>query len=388
MQQQSCAGTLADLPSIALYFTAGSSDKEYHAQVQEKEGGYVVNFQYGRRGSALKAGAKTATPVSLEEALAIYNSLVEEKTGKGYSPSQSGVAFEGTDKAGQVTGVALQLLNAVPEQRVPSLIANPSWMAQQKYDGERRSVRCLRADNSCDVQGINRKGLAVALPQPVVQAAMAIGFDFVIDGEIVGNKVYAFDILELGGEDLRSRSAEDRYLVLLGLAPLLEKHRDAIEVAPCAFSAQEKQSLFDRLKEANQEGVVFKEIHSPYEPGRPANDGNALKFKFCESATLEVAGVNGGKRSVEMRGYDEQGQPRALGNVTIPPNFPIPQEGALIEVRYLYAYENGSLFQPVYLGERFDQDLSACTLSQLKYKADHANVEVEEAVTSSKRMRP
>ena len=48
---------------------------------------------------------------------------------------------------------------------------------------------------------------------------------------------------------------------------------------------------------------------------------------------------------------------------------PIPAAGAIIEVRYLYAYPGGSLYQPVYLCRRDDVALSACTLAQLKYKA-------------------
>jgi len=44
--------------------------------------------------------------------------------------------------------------------------------------------------------------------------------------------------------------------------------------------------------------------------------------------------------------------------------------GAVIEVRYLYAYRGGSLFQPTYLGLRDDIEVDACLLSQLKYKKE------------------
>jgi len=37
-------------------------------------------------------------------------------------------------------------------------------------------------------------------------------------------------------------------------------------------------------------------------------------------------------------------------------------------VRYLYAYEGGSLFQPTYLGQRADLEAGDCVKSQLKYK--------------------
>lgn len=46
------------LPKVSLYFKEGGSDKEYHAEIVAVEGGNVVNFRYGRRGSALTAGCR------------------------------------------------------------------------------------------------------------------------------------------------------------------------------------------------------------------------------------------------------------------------------------------------------------------------------------------
>ena len=58
-----------------------------------------------------------------------------------------------------------------------------------------------------------------------------------------------------------------------------------------------------------------------------------------------------------------------VGNVTIPPNAAIPRIGNILEVRYLYCYRAGSLFQPCFLGVRDDLDASACVVKQLKYRA-------------------
>jgi bifunctional non-homologous end joining protein LigD len=58
-----------------------------------------------------------------------------------------------------------------------------------------------------------------------------------------------------------------------------------------------------------------------------------------------------------------------VGNVSIPPKAPIPQAGEIVEVKYLYAHEGGSLYQPVYLGRREDLTLEACGVGQLKFKA-------------------
>ena len=77
--------TATDLKTASLYFTNGSSDKEYHARIEEKDGGFVVNFAYGRRGASLTTGTKTQTPVAYDKALAIFDKLVREKMSKGYS---------------------------------------------------------------------------------------------------------------------------------------------------------------------------------------------------------------------------------------------------------------------------------------------------------------
>lgn len=73
------------MKNVDLFFKEGSSNKEYHLQLDEVKGGFIVNFQYGRVGNALQVGTKTPTPVTLEEAEKIYNKILKEKTGKGYS---------------------------------------------------------------------------------------------------------------------------------------------------------------------------------------------------------------------------------------------------------------------------------------------------------------
>ncbi len=107
-----------------------------------------------------------------------------------------------------------------------------------------------------------------------------------------------------------------------------------------------------------------------YTAGRPNSGGPQLKFKFHETASFIVTKVNG-KRSVSLMLFDGD-KVIPVGNVTIPPNHTVPQVGAIVETRYLYAYLGGSIFQPVYLGVRDDIRPGECQLSQLKYKAEPA----------------
>jgi hypothetical protein len=61
------------MESITLYFREGSSDKVYSASIDPKDGGHVVNFAYGRRGSTLNTGTKTPAPVDYQAANTVFD---------------------------------------------------------------------------------------------------------------------------------------------------------------------------------------------------------------------------------------------------------------------------------------------------------------------------
>ena len=86
------------------------------------------------------------------------------------------------------------------------------------------------------------------------------------------------------------------------------------------------------------------------------------------TASVLVVAQNGGKRSVLVSVRDAAGTLIEVGNVTIPANQDMPKPDTVVEVEYLYAYPSGSLFQPVYRGERDDIPPQECTLDQLKLK--------------------
>ena len=68
-----------------LVYREGSSDKVYEVDLCEVgAGSYVVNFRYGRRGTRLKEGVKTVSPVPLPDAEKVFQDLVNSKTKKGY----------------------------------------------------------------------------------------------------------------------------------------------------------------------------------------------------------------------------------------------------------------------------------------------------------------
>jgi len=348
--------------NVTLHLREGTSDKIYQASLEQKDGGFVVNFAFGRRGATLQTGTKTAAPVPYEKAKALYDKLIREKMGKGYTPGPDGTPYSHTDNEDRDTGVRCQLLNAVDEKDAARLIDDPAYWLQEKLDGK----RILMRTEGGKATGINRKGLAVGLPEPILTAAKALGRSCLLDGECVGDTLHVFDVLELDGTDQRPLPYSQR---LKQLTVLLATVRGkGICLVETAMARANKRILFEKLKKEQREGVVFKDCAAPYTPGRPASGGSQLKHKFYATASLIVAKVND-KRSVALELYANKKERVEAGNVTIPPNLPIPKEGAVVEVRYLHAFkESGRLYQPIFLGVRDDIEASACTTAQLKYR--------------------
>ena len=349
--------------STSLYYRAGSSDKEYHIHLQGQGDGFVVNTAFGRRGSTLSTGTKTSAPVSYDTALQIFERLVQEKQAKGYTQGANGTPYQNTANARQVTGLLPQLLNPVDEAGAARLVSDRRWAMQEKQDGKRLLLR----KQAGVITGSNKLGLTVGVPETVGHTALHdVPGDFVLDGEAIGDYLHAFDLLFLNGEDLRSQPYERRYPALLNLlAGGRPKH---IKLVAGWVDPRDKAAWLLTLQRKKAEGVVFKLLTAPYTPGRPNSGGPQLKHKFVATLSAVVAQVNA-QRSVGLSLLNHEGwQP--VGNVTIPPNHPVPQVGAVVETRYLHAYRDGSLYQPVYLGERSDVRQDECVCSQLKFKRD------------------
>jgi bifunctional non-homologous end joining protein LigD len=349
------------MEQTTLYYRQGSSDKVYQTTIAPQDGGYVVQFAYGRRGTTLQTGTKTQAPVPYNEAKHIFDKLVTEKTAKGYTPGEDGTPYQHTDREKLASGVLPQLLNAIEPEDGARLTTDPAWSVQEKFDGRRMLVR-KHADG---IDGINRNGLIVALPEPVVHAAAELPGPFVLDGECIGDTLVVFDVLELHGADWRERPYRDRLFALMQLVPA---HGPRLRSPETAFEMAHKVEFIERLRRDEREGVVFKKLNAPYCAGRPASGGDALKLKFYETASFIVGKVNA-RRSVGLLLFDGD-KIKPAGNITIPPNHEIPRTGQVIECRYLYAFrESGSIYQPVYLGVRDDIRAEECTTDQLKFKS-------------------
>lgn len=98
------------IKQTVLHYQDDRSDKVYEVDLCEVAADqYVVNFRYGRRGSNLRDGTKTAMPVTRVEAERVFDKLVASKVNKGYRSTggaSAGAAAAGGADAGAGAGAA------------------------------------------------------------------------------------------------------------------------------------------------------------------------------------------------------------------------------------------------------------------------------------------
>ncbi|UNC16226.1 hypothetical protein FE249_18400 (plasmid) [Acidiphilium multivorum] len=350
--------------SISLRNQEAGSDKVYNITLRPDGDLWRVDYQNGRYGSSLVSGTKTASPVAYAEAAEIATSLLVSKLKGKYRP----MAMPGAESAPVYvepndTGVRPHLLSAIGKDDLGVYLSDPTFMAQEKKDGHRRFIR---HNPETGTTGINRRGLAVGLPRIMVDVFAEFPIAFLIDGEMVGETFWAFDLLEHGGDDLRPMGAANRYRRLESLYEVMFRNPAFREIGfnliDTAWGERNKTELLQRVTAEGGEGVVFKEHSAPYVDGR---NGDQLKFKLWNDLSAIAGDAKSGKRSVEMKLVDDAtGTLMPVGYVTIPANHEIPAPGTVVNIRYLYAYPDGSLFQPQYEGERSDITAAECLASQ------------------------
>ena len=399
------------IQSVTLHCQQGSSDKVYILGIMRLEPltsttwspsqNFAVVAHYGRRYGPLTVTHKGHFS-TLVEATKKFNSLVREKSAKGYEHIQHAVIESVTtpEEGAQASAPTpapyvpapfvpsapprprCVLLNAVSPDSVDSLLEAPEWALQPKIDGQRLLVEIAEYGT---IRGFNRRGVEVTVPANIVEGLDGFPTGVTYDGEITGGADgQVFHIFDVVDENLtfqqRTEALERVFGRQEGRPPagrLLTPYRQealegivgqngngSVRLVRTYIDRWAKRESLKTLADANREGVVFKRLDARYTVGRPNSGGSYLKHKFVQSATCQVLRVNN-QRSVEIGLVGPGALPsRSCGNVTIPANHEIPAVGQLVEVQYLYAnpvvsdFSRGSatLYQPVYLGVRDDAD--------------------------------
>lgn len=374
--------------NINLRCTKGSSDKVYQVQLQAIKDvvlnieGWVVNFQYGRYGRSLVSGTKTVKPIEYYAAKRVYNQLVHSKIAKGYVDTNvSGITGVTYTYAGISTPARVQtdfdpqlLVQVTFDEACELYLKYPhDTYLQTKWDGERRGV--MVTDK---VVASNRTGFEVPIQQTVSEACLTLtsqwDFPFEFDSEDMGGHLVIFDILQTNNKDLRSWGFVVRQTYLpatrMAIRSLGLNHQLKVDLPFKPANLLEFTDFIEQARTSNEEGIVIRIGVGRYVSGKPNSGGYCFKLKFIEDATVTVISTHPTKRSIGIAVFDDSGVSIPVGNCTIPANKSIPKFGDLVDVKYLYAYKGGSLYQPIYKGPRTDLDKSAAVTSQLKYKKD------------------
>lgn len=343
--------------SIVLHNQRNGSDKVYALNLEEVEGGWVVNYRNGRRvrGSGYKirgnaGGTHTRTPRPYDAALRIFQRLIREKLAEHYvivEQTRDGSAELDEAESRNSGRQPMFPFALADEQRARQLCENPSYCMQEEEAGERG---LLLKDTNGDVRGIDRHGEYIELPAQVRDTpALLRAQSFLLDGELIGQTLRVWDLLEQDGEDLRDQPMQIRYERLCSLIP--NYYRLPIEVVPTAFSKSAKQAMLDAIKAGHGEGVVFKLVGAPYIEGASKY---SLKHTFRTLAVVQAVGSNRASRSIQMGVTSDEGI-RFMGNLSIPTEVDMPELGSLATVEYLDAAPGGSsLREARYVGPSLD----------------------------------
>ena len=363
---------MAAIRSVRLFFQEGSSDKVYNADLLEDGGKFTVHVEWGRRGSSLSSGNK-AVKVSRELADKTFDKLVREKRGKGYEeltakvkpaavapPEGEGSGSKVGGKRAKV-GHAAQLLTAIEDHELDGLLDDDDMIAQQKLDGVRVVVTVGK-----ELVATNRDGQVTELARGALAGLAYLPHGTVVDGEVLGDAYWLFDLLVLAGEDVRTRGYVERWQLLdEELEPALT---EGARILPLAIGSKAKRKLCDRLRDTRAEGIVFKQRDAPYKAGRGTTQ---RKHKFVKSADVVI--VENAGNAYRMVVYDGK-QPFDVGRVFAGTTNASRKdldarlgrdEQIVAEVRYLYATDDHQLFQPVFVRVRDDKKPTACKRDQL-----------------------
>lgn len=369
--------TVTCLSQVALDFVGPGSDKVYVIQVQQHSTAsgteYVAMSYYGKRSSPTSTFELYRGP-SHAAASAAASRKEKSKRSGGYQTlaTTAGVPVSGMPSSAPVPGAAGVTSSTAPTRPTAPVVSGPvpmraevldeadlekyltdsNWAMQRKYDGERSPVSIRRGG----ITASNLKGTArtlassseAELKKLVAMPDFSDERETLVDGEELPGGVYViYDVLTLRDNDMRKFAFEQRFAAL---EVMLETHLGLL--APTAFTTEEKRSMLAQAHAENWEGVMFRDVSGTYVHGRTSV---ILKFKLWDSCTCRVLTANT-KRSIQVAVLDENNDEVFIGNVSVPVNMDIPDPDDLVEVRYLYVHDGGSLYQPSLLGVRKDKD--------------------------------
>jgi len=293
----------------------------------------------------------------------------------------------------------------------PTAFTAPGWLFELKLDG----FRLLAERVNGVVRLVLRRGRTAThlFPEISEQLTRLPGPDFVIDGELViqdkeGHPIFqrllkrstlahqkdidagaktdpavffGFDLLMLGGKDIRELGLRQRKQLLFELLP-----KGLDRVLPVDHVEERGEALLELVREKGLEGVMAKKADAPYKGGRGdswlkialtsiadfvvcgyADDFGALYLATWNGAQFVFAGKVGAGFTPKIAALvtaelesKARRTPACIGEVKLEKEAVWVDPSLVVEVRYKNWPEGLSLREPVFLRFREDKTVHEC----------------------------
>jgi bifunctional non-homologous end joining protein LigD len=204
-----------------------------------------------------------------------------------------------TRKRPDLTDIAPQLAAAAGDMPIGS-----DWLHEEMHGGE----RVLAYVGAKDVRLVGSAGRDMTARHRRIAAALntfAKGRLMVIDGEIAGARLYAFDLPFLDGQDLRDRQLvqrKRRLKALLRGAPAAVAYVDHV-------SGEAGRRLYGEVVRKGGAGVVSKRKHAHY-VGGPSGTWLAISPEEVRARNLDVFRRSAAESAPAASGRSRAGRAR------------------------------------------------------------------------------
>ena len=243
---------------------------------------------------------------------------------------------------------------AKPVYEVEALLKSKKWGLQQKLDGQRMIVKC-----GDKVEAFNREGAPKKCPNNISHFFSTLSSTWVFDGELIGDKYYLFDILEIPTGNIQDWTCERRNALLQKLSTKL---KDPVYVVPLVI--ERKREALETLKGNRAEGVIFKNLEAPYLNKKTYN---FLKYKFINDVDCVVLDVGlDDKSNISLGMWDGRSFVEVGRVSSLTGDGPAIEKNDVVSVTILYSTKDNRLYQPVKPMLRYDKHAKDCKISQLK----------------------
>lgn len=260
-----------------------------------------------------------------------------------------------------------QKMEWVEMEHAGELILDDRWAAEQKADG----VHVMAVVEDGDVRFIGVGGgrlthAASALHFPRLREELLRWWSeheetFVLDGELICETgvFWVYDLPYWSGHVVPEHEFDRRRGYLEAIEP---NFGPSFRVLPQAVGQEAKLALTQAVLRNEGEGIVYKRLDAPFEPGVRVK--HQLKLKFVKTADCVVLELGRGANNAVLGMWTDEAMVE-VGSASMIGKDPEIQVGSVVEVKYLYATKDLVLYQPRITRLRHDKDQADCLRAQL-----------------------